>query len=262
MRRNIKLTIEYEGTRFHGWQRQVGQRTVQGELEDALSVLLRHPATVYASGRTDRGVHSLGQVVSFRTNSPIALERIRRGTNALTGRDILVRDPSDIHETFHARHSARARHYGYLLLRAPSVFWSPRALAPRPFPDVDAMNAAAKHLVGEHDFSAFSCKGDGAQDRRTRVLYARWEPWERGLIFRIGAIRFLYKMVRCIVASCLDVGLHKQEPGSLLDLLRHPSGRGKKVAPGHGLTLFSVDYDGTPGCGTWGPDCLPPGPVL
>jgi tRNA pseudouridine38-40 synthase len=261
MTRNVRLTVEYDGGRFHGWQVQPRVRTVQGELEGALATILRHPVRLSAAGRTDQGVHALGQVVNFETAAALGLERIRRGANALTGPDMLVSEADEVPGDFHARFSARSRHYAYLLLERPSVFWNARGVALPRFPEAAPMNAALAHLLGDHDFAAFSCRGDDEQSTRSEVLYARWEPWERGLVLRIGAVRFLYRMVRCIVASCLDVAYGRQAPETFRERLTQPAGRATRVAPARGLTMVAVDYDDQ-ALGRRGADCLPPGPVL
>ncbi len=262
MNRTLRMLLEYDGTRFHGWQRQLGLRTVQGELEEALATVSRHPVSLVAAGRTDRGVHALGQVASFRTPCALEIERLRRGANALTGNDLVVRELIETRPDFHARHDARGRHYAYLLLREPSALWGGRAVSLRRLPDAGRMAAAAAALVGEHDFTALSCKADDERSTRCRVFYARWEPWARGWVLRVGATRFLYHMVRCIVAHCLEIGYGRAEVDHLGRLLEAPAQRCRLVAPARGLHLMSVDYEDTEGCGTWGPDCAPPGPVL
>jgi len=274
-RRNLRLTIEYDGRDFHGWQRQALLRTVQGELEAAATRLLGEPITLHAAGRTDAGVHALGQVASFRTRATLASERIRRGMNALSGRDVVVRAAAEAPEDFHARFSARARHYLYLTLDEPSALWAGRALCLRRAPDLERMNAAVGALVGDHDFAAFSCRGDDDERSGTRslVLHAGWERWSRGLALHIGAVRFLYKMVRAIVARSLEVGYGKREAEWFAQLLAAHDERAGAVARAAGLYLAAVDYDAAPASrpGAPGPslagwmgaaDCPPRGPVL
>lgn len=258
MERTIRLTLEYVGTRFHGWQRQVRLRTVQGELEDALGTVLRHPVSLAAAGRTDAGVHALGQVASFRTASDLPPERIRRGANALTGSDLVVTAADEADVDFHARFSARARHYAYVILERPSALWADRAFCPRRFPDLEAMSEAAGHLAGDHDFAEFSCRGDEETSTRSVVHYAHWQPWARGIVFRIGAVRFLYRMVRCLVGASLEIGWGRADPARFRARLADPQGRGRNVAPAAGLYFCAADYEVPPG----GVDCQPPGPVV
>jgi tRNA pseudouridine38-40 synthase len=257
--RTIRLTLEYDGTRFHGWQRQPGLRTVQGEIEAALKVLLRESVSLHGAGRTDAGVHALAQVASFRCTSGLPVERVRRGLEALTGDDLAVLEAADAEPDFDARHSARARHYLYLLLERRSALWEGRATLQRGPLDLVRLNTAASHLVGEHDFAAFSCHTPDERGTQTRVLYGVWQTWSRGLAFRVGAVRFLHKMVRCIVGRSLEVGRGRVPPDAFGELLIRPGDRGQPVAPAAGLYLASIDYRDAP---AWGPDCLPPWPVL
>ncbi len=258
--RTLRMTVEYDGRRFHGWQRQSTLRTVQGELEGALATILRHPVTLHAAGRTDAGVHALAQVVSLRSSTALEPARIRAGANALTGEDVVVRDVVEVEDGFHARHSARARHYLYLLIDQPSALWAGRALPLRYPVDLAAMNAAGAHLIGEHDFSGFALRTPEETDRRSRVLYVRWESWARGVALRVGAVRFLHRMVRCIVGRSLAVGRGRCAPEQFAALLADPRARAQQVVGPDGLYLVAVDYEESAGSG--GPDCLPPWPVL
>ena len=260
--RNIALTIEYRGTAFHGWQRQPRLRTVQGELEEALATVLREPVALHGAGRTDAGVHALGQVANFRTARDLPLARLVRGVNALTGNDVAVREAREVADSFDARRSARARHYVYLLLARPSPFWDERAWQPRRWPDPAPMNAAVAQLVGEHDFAAFSCASADETDSRTRVFYAFWEPWDRGLALRVGAVRFLYRMVRCIAGASLAAGTGVLSPETLGSWRDDPPHRGRLVAPARGLALAAVDYGEAAAWPGGRFDCPPPGPVL
>jgi tRNA pseudouridine38-40 synthase len=257
--RIIRLTLEYDGTRFHGWQRQPGLRTVQGEIEAALQTVLREPIALHGAGRTDAGVHALGQVASFAWKGALSLERIRGGLEALTGDDLTVRGIEEAPAGFDARHSARARHYVYLLLDRRSALWRGRAVLTRVRPDAELLNAAAARLVGDHDFAGFSCASTDEKGTGSRVFYAVWAPWARGLAFRIGAVRFLHKMVRCIVGSSLELARGRSTLGAFQERLARPERRGEPVAPAAGLYLASVDYEPAP---SWGPDCLPPWPML
>ncbi len=241
--RNVRLEIEYDGLSFHGWQHQPGLRTVQGAMENALGTMLHERVVVSGAGRTDAGVHALGQVANFKTHSPLPLERIARGLEALVGTDFVVRAIEEADGDFHARHSARARHYAYVLLRERSALWYRRAWRPRSFPDAERMNRALRYLLREADFGAFCCRNRDQESTTTRLLYAEWVPWGRGLVLRIGAVRFLYKMVRSIVGRCLEVGLGRREPEWFLDLLGHPEVGSGTVAPPWALYLVGVSYD-------------------
>ncbi len=258
---NIRFTIEYDGSHFAGWQRQPAVRTVQGEIEAALEQMHGERVVVHGAGRTDSGVHALGQVASFRTPKGFSANELRRGVNALTGPDVRVIAAEPVPEDFHARHSARARHYVYLLLRERSALWDHRAYRPPRFPDLAAMSAACRHLPGEHDYAAFCIHDPAQESTRSRLFYARWEPWDRGLLFRVGAVRFLYKMVRCLVAHAIEVGTGEADPGSFRSRLAPGQAPSRRVAPPQGVHLVQVDY-AEEEARRWSPDCLPPAPVL
>ncbi|HEV8338985.1 MAG TPA: tRNA pseudouridine synthase A, partial [bacterium] len=170
--RTIRLTLEYDGTHFAGWQRQAHGRSVQGEVERAITALTQTAARVVGAGRTDAGVHALGQVAHFLTESTLAPERIAAGLNALLPRDVSVREAADAPAGFHARRSARFRLYRYLILRRPepSALLRPYALHVRDPLDLDAVRAALARLEGDHDFRAF--RALGTPTRTTRCILA------------------------------------------------------------------------------------------
>jgi tRNA pseudouridine38-40 synthase len=260
--RNLLLTIEWHGGQFHGWQFQPEQRTIQGELQAAIETLLRHPIKLTGAGRTDAGVHGLAMTANFETGSDLSEEKIQRSINGITGDDLMVTAVREVPPGFNARFSATGRHYVYLLLENRSALWEDRAYWTKRFPDPDLMNQACAALPGQHDFAAFSCSSADENGTDSLLYYARWEPWGRGLAFRIGAVRFLYKMVRCLVAGSLAVGTGKLPPDSFSHNLASPEGRGELVAPAHGLYFVRCDYDSSPAMSPWGPDCLPEWPVL
>ncbi len=262
MSRNLLMTIEFHGEAFHGWQRQKELRSVQGELEDALATILRHPVTLYGAGRTDAGVHGLAVRANFKTTSDETIEKINHAVNGITGRDLTVYDITEVADDFHARYSATGRHYIYLLLERRSALWEKRACWPKRFPQVDLMNQAVSTFPGQHDFAGFSIQNKDERGTDSFVFYARWEKWERGLAFRIGAVRFLNKMVRCIIGHSLAVGLGSESLDQFTQRLNSPLGRGELVAPAHGLHFASCDYTPAISDLPWTPDCLPDWPVL
>jgi tRNA pseudouridine38-40 synthase len=247
LRRNIRLLLEYDGTRYHGWQRQADAATLQQTLEEALARLTGEPVTLMGSGRTDAGVHALGQVANFRTRSAIPLQAFHQGLNSMLSRDIAVLAAVEASPEFHARKSARAKTYEYRILNRPTrsplhhhyAWWIAPPL------DLAAMDHAAAGLPGEHDFSAFRASGSDNQNPRRRVLAAGWRHWEGGwLNFRITATGFLRGMVRSLVGTLVTVGRGKASPTALADLLasgaRHLAG---PTAPPQGLYLVEVLYE-------------------
>jgi len=246
-RMQLRLTIEYEGTAYQGWQLQPGGPTVQEVLERALATALREPVRVRGAGRTDAGVHACGQVAAVRiTSAPPDLERLRKSLNALTPDDVAVRDILLVDDAFDPRRHARSRVYEYRLLNAPSPspFWRRYAWhVPDPLA-ADAMNVAAGALAGEHDFAAF--RGADAEPVRStvrRVLESRLVRSSGLLVYRIEATAFLKHMVRNIVGTLVDVGRGDRPADAMRDLLAgRDRTRAGATAPAHGLALIEVRY--------------------
>jgi tRNA pseudouridine38-40 synthase len=244
----LRLVVEYEGTRFLGWQLQPGGPTVQGELERALGVALREPVRVRGAGRTDAGVHARGQVaVAGVSDRDVDLRRLLRSVNALLPDDIAVRDLALVDDAFDPRRHARSRVYEYRILNAPapSPFWRLWAWhVARPL-DVAAMDAATRLLVGEHDFAAFRA-ADAKETPRTtlrRVFESRIVREPPLLIYRVEATAFLKHMVRNVVGTLVEVGLGERQPGAIADLIAsRDRTRAGATAPPHGLTLVEVRY--------------------
>jgi tRNA pseudouridine38-40 synthase len=237
-----RLTIAYDGTPFAGWARQPGLRSVQEELERALGVVLRAPVTLTVAGRTDAGVHALGQVASYAGEPPPAL----RGVNALLPEAIVVLSADAADPGFDARRSARSRTYRYRLLARPepSPFELGRALHwPSPL-DRDALDACAAALVGEHDFTAFTpTETDHVRFERV-VAAAEWRAGDDGILeFWIEADAFMRQMNRILVGTMLEVAGGRRDLESFTRLLQgaHRRDAGVTAAP-HGLYLVSVRY--------------------
>jgi tRNA pseudouridine38-40 synthase len=242
----VKLVLEYDGTRYVGWQVQPNGPSVQAEVERALAALHEAPRRVTAAGRTDAGVHALGQVVSFPEDRPLPLAAYVRGMNALLPEDVAVRAASVEPDGFDARRSARGKRYRYVVenldTRAPLSRRTAWQLF-RPL-DVGAMRAAARHLVGRHDFAAFQAADCAAHHavREVRRLDVLGDPGGRIEVV-VEATAFVKHMVRNFVGTLVEVGLGKRAPGSLPALLegrdRRAAGR---TAPPQGLCLEEVFY--------------------
>ena len=249
--RTIRLTLEYDGTGYCGWQRQrgsaaAGPPSVQATLERAVRDIAGEPAEVVGAGRTDAGVHALGQVAVFTTASRIPIGRFPPALNARLPADICVLEAQEAPAAFHARRDAVSRTYRYEILNrpAPSALLRDRAYhIPEPL-DVAAMRRALSAFIGPHDFAAY--RGVGSLTRTTlcTVLAADWDRLDERLSLTITADRFLRHMVRMIVGTLARVGLGRlpaDAPGEYLaDLDNRRTG---PTAPPHGLYLLRVDYN-------------------
>ena len=248
--RTIKLTLAYDGTDFAGWQRQQGSRTVQATLEETIEKITGERPATLASGRTDAGVHALGQVVSFRTASRLPAEVLQRALNAELPHSMAVFDAAEVHEGFHATHDALRKRYRYVIHDGPVRDVFVRRYAwhyAQGRLDAGVMQRAAAALIGTHDFSSFETTG---APRKTSVRTVHDLRVERGrgerahfVTLEIEANGFLYNMVRTIVGTLVDVGRGARPeswPGEVLQSMdRRRAGR---TAPPQGLFLVAVQY--------------------
>lgn len=249
---NFKLTLQYDGTDFRGWQMQGAERTVQGELTRVLSLLEGRAVTVHGSGRTDAGVHAEGQVASAHLERLFEPEKLRGAINGNLARDVRVLKAEAVGDDFHARYSARRKTYLYRVFNEPFVspFWYRYAHAEARPLELALMREAAQMFVGEHDWTAFSAAQSDAQSRVRRVMavevWARWDERGQGRMIEIRATAsgFLRYMVRSMAGSLLAVGRGEME----LETITRAIETGDRAlagatAPAHGLTLLSVQYD-------------------
>jgi tRNA pseudouridine38-40 synthase len=242
---NLKLTIEYDGTNYHGWQNQPSGQTVQAVLEQAISTFLGVATRIHGSGRTDAGVHALGQVANFFSEKEIDLHRLRRGLNALTPQDITIKAIEIVHDSFDARRDGRSRTYEYRVLNrsTPSPFYLKYAWHVHDLLDVRAMRGAIRYLEGEHDFSSFRAAGCDAAHPVRKVYRVSLDERGELLVFTIEATAFLRHMFRNIVGTLVEVGRGLRAPQSFVELL---DGRDRTkagaTAPAHGLFLIEVKY--------------------
>ena len=256
--RNIKLTLAYDGTDFHGWQAQPGQPTIQGTLTDVAEKLTQRRLTIHAAGRTDAGVHATGQVAHFKTQSALTAGEFQRAFNALLPPSIRVAGAEEVGPDFHSRWSALAKVYRYRIFRrrvVPPFLW--RYVQHDPYAlDFEAMAEAARRFEGEHDFTSFAASTGSEDDDRerttTRVIYqsefARVvsdqdemaaEEW----VYRVRGRSFLRYMVRKIVGTLVEVGRGRLTPEDVPKLfeMRDRSKSGPTMPP-RGLCLVSVEY--------------------
>jgi tRNA pseudouridine38-40 synthase len=243
--RTIRLLIEYDGTGYAGWQVQPDQETIQGRLEAALERITGEPIRVVSSGRTDAGVHALGQVAHFTTHSAMSPEEFRRALNGVLPRDIAVREASDAPEGFHARYSARRKRYRYVIIQGEtrSAFGHRYGWEVGYRLDVAAMRQAAKQLVGTHDFSAFRATGGSAADPVRTLHLLDVEEQGTEVVILAEAEGFLRHMVRILVGTLVEVGRGRLAPDEVQAILesRDRSLAGP-TAPPQGLFLLEVTY--------------------
>lgn len=245
--RTIRLDLEYDGTHYHGWQVQPNAPTIQETLEKALHPILGDKVRVVGAGRTDAGVHALGQVGHFRTASEREVQALFRGVNSLLPEDIVVKGVTETSPDFHARRSALLKRYEYWILNDPnrSAFHHRFLWHVRTELDVERMQRAAARLIGEHDFSSFQASGGEAGKhaiRHLRLLEIR--PFRKGFL-RIAAEAnaFLRGMVRILTGTLVDVGRGRIEERALPAILEAKDRRvAGRTAPGKGLFLVRVLY--------------------
>lgn len=258
----VRLLLAYDGTGFHGWARQPGVRTVQGELEEALGRILGERPRLSVAGRTDAGVHASGQVASFEGPAAFDLARAQRAVNAMLGPEVVVLEAGLAPAGFDARHGATAREYVYRIrvadwpdpFTAPYVWHLPGALG------LSRMRAAARHLTGERDFASFCRRPPGGGTvRDLRVLAVA----RAGDEVRVRAVAnaFLHQMVRSLTGTLVAVGEGRMEPDAMPEVLaaRDRSAAGP-VAPPQGLTLVRVRYGGAPSRRAGSPPARDPDP--
>ena len=242
---NIKVVLEYDGSGFAGWQQQAHGRTVEAELKRALKAVTGHDLKVYAAGRTDAGAHAEGQVVSFQTDGRISPHRLVAALNASLPADVAVLSGEEVPDEFHARYSARWRRYRYRYLDRPSrpALERGRCWHVRGALDVDAMSAAAKALVGKHDWTSY-CSASEPTDARVREMRsARVVRYGDVVELELVAEGFLRGLARSIAGALAEVGRGRRPPEWVGEVLAARDRRkAARTAPAGGLTLMEVIY--------------------
>jgi tRNA pseudouridine38-40 synthase len=244
--RNIKLTLSYDGTDFHGWQRQPGLRTVQEALEAAIESLTQVHSTVTASGRTDTGVHALGQVAHFFTATPHRPEVILKALNALLPRDVRVLEVAEVQQAFHATLDARSKRYRYVIDNAPiaSPFHLRHSWHVFHRLHVESMRRAGEALLGRHDFRSFETDWPNRTSSVRTIMELHVARADHLVSIEVEADGFLYNMVRAIAGTLMLVGAGKRPESWVAQVLaaenRVAAG---PTAPPQGLFLVKVRYD-------------------
>ena len=232
--RNIRLRLQYEGTRYQGWQKQTStDNTIQGKMEVLLTKMCGEPVEIAASGRTDAGVHALGQVANFHTESDMSTE------------DIAVVEVSEAAPRFHSRLNATGKRYRYRIINSqvPNVFWRRYALEEPENLNLDAMREAAELLLGEHDFKAFTSAKKSKKSTIRRIDEIRIEQIEDRIEFVFTGNGFLHHMIRILMGTLLEVGKGIRTPESVTDVLESGDrAKAGALVPAKGLVLEEVFY--------------------
>ena len=244
--KNFKITIEYDGGAYHGWQRQASGRTIQGEIENALATMTGNRVSVTASGRTDAGVHALRQTANFKCTTSLSPEVFFNGLNSLLQKDIVITSCESVPNKFHARYDVKSKTYLYRILNRPipaainrQYSWHIRKKL-----DLDAMQNALRCIIGRHDFKAFEGSGSPRTDSIRCIITADLKRTDdEYLVLTLEGDGFLKFMVRNIVGTLVDVGLGKLTPAEF-ELILASKNRDLAgiTAPAHGLFLVDVKY--------------------
>ena len=244
--RNIKLTIEYDGKDFNGWQKQPNKLNIQGEIERAIEQITGEKVDLIASGRTDAGVHSLGQVANFKTNSSIPIEKIPIALNTKLKRSIRIIEAEEVEERFHSRYNCKRKTYRYIINNSENGTAIYRNLQYNFSEKLDEnkMNEAIQYFVGEHDFKGFKASGTSSKNSVRTIYSGKVERKGDLVIIEVTGNGFLYNMVRIIAGTLLEVGLGKIKSEEIEDIIKsRDRQRAGKTLPPQGLYLVNVEYD-------------------
>lgn len=244
--RNIKLTIEYDGKCYNGWQKQPNKLNIQGEIERAIYNITKEEVDLIGSGRTDAGVHALGQVANFKTNSQISIEKLPLAINSQLKNSIVIKEAEEVNERFHSRYNAKHKTYRYIINNSKCGTAIYRNLEySYPFKlDAEKMKQASKYFEGEHDFKAFKSSGTSSKNSVRTIYKAIVKQEGEKIIIELTGNGFLYNMVRIISGTLLDVGLGKIQPEEIPEVIESKDRqRAGKTLPAHGLYLVEVKYD-------------------
>ena len=246
--RNIRLTIEYDGKDFNGWQKQPNKLNIQGEIERAIELITgEENIDLIASGRTDAGVHAIGQVANFKTNNEsIPIEKFAIALNTKLKRSIRIKKAEEVDERFHSRYTCKRKTYRYIInnnecesaICRNFEYHMPIKL------DIKAMQIAVKYFEGEHDFKAFKASGTSSKSSVRTIYKAEVRKEGDNIIIELTGNGFLYNMVRIISGTLLDVGLGKIKPEEIPEIIESKDRqRAGRTLPAHGLYLVQVVYN-------------------
>ena len=242
---NIKITLEYDGTNYYGWQRQKGMKTIQGEIEEAIFIVTKERCEVTGSSGTDAGVHAKGFVANFKTNSKVPPNKFREALNVKLPNDIVILKSEKVEDEFHARYCAKGKTYEYYILNdeVPSALMRNQVYHYKYDLDIEKMKIAAKQFIGTHDFSAFKTQGSSVKGTIRTIFDVKVEKIEKIIKISVSGDGFLYNMVRIIVGTLINVGRGKTDSSLITEIINK---KDRKLAgdcvPPNGLLLKEVYY--------------------
>lgn len=244
--RNIKLVIEYDGKDFNGWQKQPTKLNIQGEIERAIMDITKEDSIeLNASGRTDAGVHALGQVANFKTNSTMPVDKFPIAINNKVKKSIVIKSAEEVPERFHSRYNCRQKTYRYVINNSEygsAIYRNQECHIPQKL-DIDEMKKAIKHFEGEHDFKGFKASGTSSKNSVRKIFKTKIDSEGDRIFIELTGSGFLYNMVRIISGTLVDVGLGKIKSDDIPEIiLSGDRKRAGKTLPPQGLFLVKVEY--------------------
>lgn len=244
--RNIKLTIEYDGKDFNGWQKQPDKLNIQGNIEKAIETVTGEKVDLMASGRTDRGVHALGQVANFKTNSQLPIDKFPIAINSNLKKSIRIYSAEEVDEEFHSRLSCKKKTYRYIINNSKygtAIYRNLETHIPIKL-DIEKMKEAIEYFQGEHDFKAFKASGTSSKSSIRTIYKAEVKEMPDDRIWiELTGNGFLYNMVRIIAGTLVDVGLGKINPEDIIKIIKSKKRENAgKTLPPQGLYLVKVEY--------------------
>jgi len=243
--KNYRLTIQYNGSNYSGWQEQANVSTIQQQIKDAIHTITREKVNLIGSGRTDAGVHAIGQVANFKTNNQLELRKFQHSLNSILPDDISVNDIVMVEEDFHSRYDARKRSYLYVIssLKSPfhkdfSYFYPPISKL-----KIEQLNSISSQFIGEYDYTSFAKKNSDTKNKVCKITLSRWRKTNELYLFRVDGDRFLHGMIRAIVGTILEIAENSESETKVREIIkikdRDAAGRG---VPASGLFLYKVQY--------------------
>ncbi len=243
--RNIRLTIEYDGKDFNGWQKQPNKLNIQGEIERAIEEITGEKVDLIASGRTDAGVHALAQMANFKTNSNLPVEKYPIALNTKLKKSIRIQKAEEVEEDFHSRYHCKQKTYRYVINNSEqgsSIYRNLEYFVPNKL-NVEKMQEAVKYFEGEHDFKAFKASGTSSKSSVRTIYKTKVEKQGDRIVIELTGNGFLYNMVRIIAGTLVEVGLGKIEPNGIPKIIeKGERARAGKTLPPQGLYLVKVEY--------------------